>query len=78
MGWASANDIFNAVCDEIVGLTELGNGIYPVDAAQVLTVLIKQLQEHGWDTEGESLGQFKVFPYVVQAFANNDIRLESE
>ncbi len=78
MGWASANDIFDPVCEEVVRLTQKGDGMYPIDATQILTVLIKQLQAHGWDTEGESLGEFARFPYVVEAFANNDIRLGNE
>lgn len=71
MGWASADAIFDPVARKLVDL----------DAAaevkrQVLGCLINQLQERGWDTEGESLGLFADDPAIVQAFADNGITLD--
>lgn len=63
MGWASGDEVFEPVarklldtCDDQVVITE------------VLAVLINGLQEHGWDTEGESLGEFQDDEAVVEAF----------
>jgi hypothetical protein len=76
MGWASGSEIFDPVCQVIVDFTEASTGMYPADATKILSVLIGQLQDGDWDTEYYSLEKFKQYPYVVAAFAENNINLE--
>jgi hypothetical protein len=51
-------------------------GARPELKTAVLTVLIAALQERGWDTEGESLGDFSQDEAVVAAFRANGVVIE--
>lgn len=63
MGWASASEIFNPVC---IALQKAF--MIPEARTAVLVTLIKALQDGDWDTEDESLEEFKDDPAVVAAF----------
>lgn len=78
MGWNTANDVFDPICEEVIRQTEKSDGLYPSDAISLLTVIIHEFQESDWDTEDESLRRFREYDYVVKAFANNDITLEED
>lgn len=71
MGWASAGDIFDPVAKALLD-AEVGDEV----TRCVLASLIKGLQDRGWDTEGESLGEFRSEPAVVLAFADNGVTLD--
>lgn len=75
MGWASGGEVFDPICTVIIEAVRDGD-MTPATATQVLTVIIDKLQERGWDTEPESLGEFIEYPYVVKAFANNFVEAE--
>ncbi len=75
MGWARGQDVFDPVALHIVKLVakeemdeEIGRGI--------LVLLIDQLQSADWDTEDESLYEFRNIPFVAQAFAAQGVHLE--
>lgn len=71
MGWNSAGDIFDPVAKALVDLNA------PDDVkTRVLGDLIGALQDGDWDTEDESLEQFKNDPAIVAAFADHDVYLE--
>lgn len=68
MGWASAGYIFDPVAK---ALTELNA---PDEMkVKVLGDLIGALQEGDWDTEDESLEQFRDDPAIVEAFRQHDV-----
>lgn len=71
MGWASAGSIFDPVARK---MTELG--VSPEIKTEVLSTLIHELQMGDWDTEGESLGEFKDNPAIVEAFRRNKVIIE--
>lgn len=71
MGWNSADEIFNPVAESLIK--------YDVPDAVitgVLSVLIKALQDNDWDTEDESLHEYKNDPAIVEAFRLNGIVLQ--
>jgi len=70
MGWASGGDVFDPVARK---MRELGSTDEQV--TEVLAVLIDGLQERGWDTEDESLGEFQDDAAIVEAFRRNRILL---
>ena len=63
MGWNTANDIFDPVCE----LLQTAH-VWPQTKKRILVALIKALQEQDWDTEDESLERFPNDPIVVEAF----------
>jgi hypothetical protein len=68
MGWASGDLVFDPVAKKLIELRA------PDDVRrEVCSVLIAALQNRGWDTEGESLGEFAGDPAIVAAFRKNDI-----
>lgn len=68
MGWASGDEVFDPVARRMQQLA------LPADAkTEVLSVLIEALQDRGWDTEGESLGEFVGDEAIVEAFRRNGI-----
>jgi hypothetical protein len=73
MGWSSANEIFNPVARALIE-----TGADDDTKTRVLGDLIAGLQEGDWDTEDESLEDFKDDPAIVKAFANNDVHLTEE
>jgi hypothetical protein len=68
MGWASGDQVFDPVARELIAA-----GAEADMKRRVLSVLIRQLRERGWDTEGESLGLFADDPAIVEAFRENGI-----
>lgn len=75
MGWASGSDIVEPVIDGLIRATENG-GMLATDAEEVLFLLIDSCQNHGWDTEGETLGSYQDLEWVRAAFARAHIYLE--
>lgn len=63
MGWASGGAIFDPVCEALQKAF-----MVPEARKKILVVLITELQDGDWDTEGESLGEFADDPVVVAAF----------
>ncbi len=74
MGWASGNDVVEPVVEGLITAVERG-GMLTTDAEEVLYLLIRSCQNHGWDTEGETLGTYQDLPWVVKAFARTEIYL---
>lgn len=74
MGWASAGEIFDPVCALIVKGVE-GKAIAEDEATKVLKTLIAKLQDGDWDTEYESLSEFREHPFVVAAFEAQGVEL---
>jgi hypothetical protein len=71
MGWSSGNEIFDPVAWALM------NNQVPEDAqTEILSVLIDRLQDGDWDTEDESLYEFRNFPAIVEAFRRNGIEAE--
>lgn len=71
MGWASGGEVFDPVARELQGAAA------PVEVRErVCRVLIDALQNRGWDTEGESLGEFQDDPAIVRAFKANGVVLQ--
>jgi hypothetical protein len=70
MGWSSANDIFDPVARALISHEES----YDIKLA-ILVPLINALQDGDWDTEDESLEEFKDDPAVVEAFRRQDVTL---
>lgn len=68
MGWASGDQVFDPVARELIAARADANM-----KRRVLSVLIRQLRERGWDTEGESLGLFTSDQAIVAAFRENGI-----
>jgi hypothetical protein len=64
MGWNSANEIF----DPVIGALR-GADVPAATLKHVAVTLIKALQDGDWDTEDESLEEFKDDPVIVAAFA---------
>lgn len=75
MGNNFVNDVFNGVARRVNAYVE--EVVFtPYVGQTILTELIEQLQDVDWDTEYESLFEFKDIPYIVQAFADCEIYLE--
>ena len=70
MGWASAGDIFDPVAEALIEA-----GASDELKRKVLSRLIGLLRDGDWDTEGESLEQFKDDPVIVAAFADHGVKL---
>ncbi|WP_055591371.1 hypothetical protein [Peterkaempfera griseoplana] len=68
MGWASGDQVFAPVARKLVEL-----GASAEVKRQVCSVLINALQDRGWDTEGESLGEFQDDPAIVAAFRERGV-----
>jgi hypothetical protein len=73
MGWNSAGDIFDPVARALIEL-----GAPDAMKTRVLGDLIGALQDGDWDTEDESLEQFKNDPAIVAAFADHDVYPDDE
>ncbi|MFG2976268.1 hypothetical protein ACGFYY_25210 [Streptomyces sp. NPDC048331] len=71
MGWGSAYRVFNNVAD---GFIEAGASDEVKE--KTLTKLIADLQAEDWDTELDSLQDYRDDPAIVRAFAANDIHWE--
>lgn len=68
MGWNSGHHIFNPVARELVAA-----GVADEVVTRVCVTLIKALQDGDWDTEGESLDEFRGHPAIVEAFRRCDV-----
>lgn len=77
MGWASGNEIFDPVCTTLVELID-SEHISEQASEIILVKLIKVLQDQDWDTEDESLYDFRTFDFIVRAFATCNISLEGD
>lgn len=68
MGWNSANEIFDPIARALIELHA------PDEMkVQILSNLIAQLQEMDWDTEDESLEEFKDDLAIVEAFRQHEV-----
>jgi hypothetical protein len=63
MGWSGAHDIFNGVADVLIQ-----TGVNSEAIRLTLLRLIRELQARDWDTEDESLDQFRDHPLIVSVF----------
>jgi len=71
MGWASAGStIFNPTIRALIDAKADDAVVF-----QVARDLIANLRENDWDTEDESLEEFRANPAVVRAFAEFGIRI---
>jgi hypothetical protein len=73
MGWAGGHEVFDPVANALIQLNVSGIVMF-----EVCKALIGPLQERGWDTEGESLGEFRDYPEIVAAFAVCGVELDEE
>lgn len=73
MGWASGYDVFDPVAKALIQ-----SGASDEIKRAALGPLIEALQERGWDTEAESLGQFADDPVIVDLFAGYGITLDED
>lgn len=71
MGWASAGEIFDPVAQALIN-----SGADEYTKRTVLGPLIRQLQAGDWDTEDESLHEFKNDPVIVALFKKHGVVLE--
>lgn len=70
MGWASAGRIFDPVAQGLIDA-----GASEEIKRRVLGTLIGTLQGEDWDTEDESLEEFRGDPVIVELFAEHGITL---
>lgn len=77
MGWAGGTEAFDHVADQLVREVSLGN-VTEGAAERIAKYLIQALQHRGWDTEGESLGEYQHLPWMVDAFKFNEVYLSCE
>lgn len=73
MGWNSAKPIFDRVARKTKEL-----GVPDEQRTEILDVLIKELQAGDWDTEDESLYEFRGDAAVTEAFRRNDITADED
>lgn len=73
MGWASASRIFDPVAQGLIDA-----GASEEIKRRVLGDLIGTLQGEDWDTEDESLEEFKDDPVIVELFAEHGVRLAGD
>lgn len=71
MGWASAGAIFDNVARSLQTA-----GACVTIKRQALGPLIDSLRDNDWDTEYESLEQFRDDPVIVDLFAQRGIHLD--
>jgi hypothetical protein len=63
MGWASAGEIFDPVAQALIDC-----GADEQTKRRVLGMLIGKLQDGDWDTEDESMRQFRHDPVIAELF----------
>ena len=63
MGWTGGNTVFGPVARKAREL-----GLTDEQVTELLTTLIRELQDRDWDTEDESLRDFQADPAIVAAF----------
>lgn len=62
MGWASGDEIFDPVATALIAARVEESAL-----DSVCTVLAQKLMDRGWDTEDESVGEFRGHPVVQHA-----------
>jgi hypothetical protein len=70
MGWASGGEVFDPVARKMREMACTDEQV-----TEVLAILIDGLQERGWDTEDESLGEFQDDAAITEAFRRHQIVL---
>ena len=70
MGWASASGIFDSAVSAAIEAGLDGDKL-----TQFATNMIDTLSDQDWDTQDESVEQFRNNPYVVKAFEDRGYRL---
>lgn len=73
MGWASASRTFDPVAQGLID-----TGASEEIKRRVLGALIGTLQGEDWDTEDESLEEFRDDPVIVDLFAEHGVKLAAE
>lgn len=73
VGWASAGTIFNNVARSLNAA-----GTSEDTKRRVLGQLIDNLRDGDWDTEDESLDEFREDPVIVDLFAQRGIHLDPD
>lgn len=73
MGWASAGSIFDPVVQALIDLNAT-----ETTKRGVLGPMIEMLQQEDWDTEHESLEQFKDDPVIVDLFRQHGVGLPDD
>lgn len=73
MGWASASRIFDPVAQGLIDAGASGE-----IKRRVLGDLIGTLQGEDWDTEDESLEEFRDDPVIVALFAEHGVKLPED
>ncbi|WP_435113326.1 DUF6011 domain-containing protein [Nocardiopsis synnemataformans] len=73
MGWAAGSDVFNRVARALID-----QGADDDTKRIVLDPLIGALQDADWDTEDESLDEFRDDPLIVEMFAAHGIPLDPQ
>jgi hypothetical protein len=68
MGWASAGGIFDPIAEALIELKASEKV-----KRRVLGPLIGRLQAEDWDTEYESLAQFRDDPVIVDLFREHGV-----
>ncbi|MBX7464927.1 hypothetical protein K1Y80_02375 [Streptomyces sp. MAG02] len=69
MGWGSGGYVFEPVARALVKAD-----VSEQQQEEILTAVIRALQDQDWDTEYDSLQEFLDKPAIVRAFANCGIR----
>ena len=68
MGWSGGDEVFDPVASALIN-----SRATDTVKTEVLSELIAALQNRGWDTEEESLGDFQDDPAIVEAFRRNGV-----
>ena len=68
MGWTGGNTVFDPVARKAREL-----GLTDEQVTGLLTIVIRELQDRGWDTEDESLREFRDDEAIVAAFRAQEI-----
>jgi hypothetical protein len=68
MGWSAGNTVFDPVARKAREL-----GLSDEQVTELLTILIRELQDRDWDTEDESLEEFEDDAAIVEAFRRQGI-----
>lgn len=73
MGWTGGNHVFEGVADQV-----LDSSATLPEKVEILACLIGALQLCDWDTECESLGDYRDEPLVVAAFRQCNVELDED
>lgn len=76
MGWASGGEVFEPVAYALLRGAAMRQCSDTV-ITDVLSTLIVRLEDRGWDTQDESLGEFQDVPAIVAAFNRVGIQLDT-